>query len=245
MSEDKQPQFELNTPEPKRRGSVKFVLDNLVTGVLVTAPAFITLIVLTTLIKTLDRLLLGIIPIQYRDTLTMEGSIPGVGLLSGILLFFLIGIFARNIMGRRLVMWWDSLIANIPGVRWIYSAVKQILETLSKAGSDSFREVVLVEFPRKGIYSIGFLTGKTKGQIQRITDDEILNVFLPTTPNPTNGFMLFVPKSELIKLDMTVDQGLKMVISAGMVTPTMAEGKAALKEAAKAKEAEDKPAKKG
>ena len=114
---------------------------------------------------------------------------------------------------RRLVGLGERFMNSIPGVRSVYGAVKQILETVTASNTDAFREVVLIEYPRKDIWALAFVTGTTKGQVQRLTDDELVNVFVPTTPNPTSGFLLFFPRRDLITLDMTVEQGLKMVIS--------------------------------
>jgi uncharacterized membrane protein len=107
----------------------------------------------------------------------------------------------------------------MPVVRSIYGAIKQIMETVMSANSDSFREVVLVEYPRKGIWVIGFVTGETKGEVQNLTKDKVINIFVPTTPNPTSGFLLFIPQKDLVYMDMKVEDAVKMVISGGIVTP--------------------------
>lgn len=202
----------------------------IVTGALVTAPAVITLYILYLFITTLDGLLIGVVPASIRPESLLGYPMPGTGLIAGVVLMLIVGILVRNYFGRRLVMWGERLMSGIPGVRSIYGAIKQVIETVSKAGSTSFREVVLVEYPRKGLWCLAFVTGKTKGQAQKLINKDVVNIFLPTTPNPTSGFLLFVPREDLVSLDMTVEQGLKMVISGGIVTPSTAEGKAALKE---------------
>lgn len=232
---DQQPEFDLPEKEeqPKRRSFGALLRGYFLTGVLVIAPAFITYYILRLLVTTLDSFLLDLIPGKYQPEGFFQHHIPGFGLVAGFILVVLIGMLARNILGRKLVSWGEKLVNSIPGVRSIYGAIKQVLEAVAQSNSKSFREVVMVEYPRKGIWSLAFVTGTTKGEVQKITDDEMVNIFLPTTPNPTSGFLLFVPRKDLIKLTMTVDQGVKMVISAGIVTPTIAEGKAALKQAKK------------
>lgn len=218
-----------NSKKPKKGGFFGFLRANFFAGLLVLAPALLTFYILRFLVVTLDGLIISALPIQYRPEQWFEHNIYGLGLIGGFILLVIIGIFARNFIGRKFVAWMDSLMNAIPGVRSIYSAIKQITNTLAQSNSSSFREVVMIEYPRKGLWAIAFVTGKTKGEVQNVTDDEMINVFLPTTPNPTSGFLLFVPKDDLIPLHMSVEQGLKMVISAGMVTPTMAEGKEAMK----------------
>lgn len=213
----------------KKKGVAYFLRANFVAGLLVLAPALLTFYILRFLVVTIDGLIISVLPSHYRPEQIFEQNVYGLGLIGGFLLLTAIGLFARNFIGRRLVSWVDSFIGAIPGVRSIYSAVKQIVNTLAQSNSTSFREVVMVEYPRQGLWAIAFVTGTTKGEVQTLTNDEVVNVFLPTTPNPTSGFLLFVPRKAIIPLHMSVEQGLKLVISAGIVTPTLAEGKAAIK----------------
>ncbi|MDD9912479.1 MAG: DUF502 domain-containing protein [Alphaproteobacteria bacterium] len=215
--------------QPEKQGIFGKLRSYAFAGILVIAPAAITIAILYQFVTWLDSLLTGFIPYQYRPETFIGVSIPGTGLIAGVLLVVIIGMLARNFFGRWLVGLGERIMHSIPGVGNIYGAVKQIVETVTSRNTDAFREVVLVEYPRKGIWAIAFVTGKTKGQVQKITDDELVNVFVPTTPNPTSGFLLFFPRKDLTTLDMTVEQGIKMVISGGIVTPTAAEGKAALK----------------
>ncbi len=124
-----------------------------------------------------------------------------------------------GILGRLWVRTSEGLLARMPVIRGVYGAVKQIFETVFAHQSTAFREAVLVEYPRRGIWAIAFITGRTKGEVQNITEEECINIFLPTTPNPTSGFLLFVPRKELVPLSMTVEEAIKMVISGGIVTP--------------------------
>ena len=122
-------------------------------------------------------------------------------------------------VGRVLVGLGERLVHRMPVVRNVYGALKQIFETVMSQSSGAFRQVVLFEYPRRGSWAIGFITGRTEGEVQNVTEEEVLNVFLPTTPNPTSGYLLFIPRSELVLLDMTVEEGIKMVVSGGIVTP--------------------------
>jgi len=135
------------------------------------------------------------------------------------LFFILVGWFARNFFGRLIIRISEYIVDRMPVISKVYSAIKQIFETIMATQSQAFREVVMMEYPRKGVWSIGFVTGVTKGEVQEHTAEETINVFVPTTPNPTSGYLLFVPKKELKYLDMSVEEGVKLVVSAGIITP--------------------------
>ena len=229
------------TIEPEHDGSMAgrffaFLRINALTGLVVLAPVLITVWLLKLLIISTDNFLQGFIPEPYHLNNLVDQyfhtQLPfdfhGLGLLAGALLLILVGMLARNLFGRKLVNLGEALLNRIPGVRSVYVSVKQVIETLATSNSKSFREVVMVEYPRKGIWALGFVSGTTKGQVQKLEDEELVNVFLPTTPNPTSGFLLFIPRKDLVTLDMSIEQGIKMVISAGIVTPTIAEGRQAL-----------------
>lgn len=140
-----------------------------------------------------------------------------------VFLIWLIGLIGGNVIGRRLLRRLESLILQVPVIKGIYSATRQFLDTFSSAGSKAFKEVVLVEYPRVGLWSLAFLTNdNNQGEVQRKTKDEVISVFIPTTPNPTSGWLLFVAKSEVIRLEMTVDEAFKMIISGGVLTPETA-----------------------
>ena len=207
-----------------------FLRSNFFAGLFVVLPITITVVLIRFLLEFLDAAATSLFPANYQLSNFIRYDIFGIEILVGAFVLIVIGILTKNFLGAKLMKWLESLVKSIPGVRGIYGAIKQIIETVTMSNSESFREVVLIEYPRKGLWAIGFVTGKTKGEVQRLRDEELVNVFLPTTPNPTSGFLLFVPKKDIHQLHMTVDQGIKMVISAGIVTPTTAEGKAALKE---------------
>ncbi len=188
-------------------------------GILVTAPISITLYLAWLFIGAIDGLVNGLIPARYNPETYLPFTVPGVGLLVVLIFLILVGMFTAGFMGRFMVRLGEGLVNRMPVIRSVYNALKQIFETVLANQSQAFREVVLVEYPRKGIWAIGFITGTTEGEVQDITADEVVNVFLPTTPNPTSGFLLILPRSELIPLTMTVEDGIKMVVSGGIVTP--------------------------
>jgi uncharacterized membrane protein len=189
------------------------------TGIVVTAPISITLYVTWEFLKFVDSRVTPLIPQQYNPNEYLPFSMPGLGLLIAVVFFIMIGWFARNILGKVLINLSEYVVDRLPVIRTIYGALKQIFETVMASQSQAFREVVMFEYPRPGIWALGFLTGVTKGEVQRLTDNEVVNVFLPTTPNPTSGFLLFVPRKDLKVMDMTVEEGIKMIVSGGILTP--------------------------
>ncbi len=188
-------------------------------GVLITAPISITLYLAWLFVNFVDRQVTPLIPEAYNPNTYLPFALPGLGLLIAFLVFTIIGALTAGFVGRFLMRISESLLARMPVIRSIYGAVKQILETVLAQQSHAFREAVLVEYPRRGIWAIAFITGLTEGEVQNITEDECINIFLPTTPNPTSGFLLFVPRRELVPLSMSVEEALKMVISGGILTP--------------------------
>lgn len=231
-------QQEPKSQEPKKKvGFATWLKNNFFTGFFILLPIAVTVYLFQLIVISLDSWVLSLIPPKYHPGNLLEPFIPGdheihiygVGLICGFFVIVLIGMLTKNFFGRMLLKAWERFIHAIPGVRAIYGSTKQVIDAITSTSSASFREVVMVEYPRKGIWAIAFVSGRTKGQAQAETDEPMLNVFLPTTPNPTSGFLLFVPEKDVIKLNMTVDQGIKMVISAGIVTPTKEEGLKALK----------------
>jgi uncharacterized membrane protein len=188
-------------------------------GVIVTAPIGITVLLIWQFITFLDSQVGSLIPDRYNPESYLPFSVPGLGLLITIAFLTLVGFLAAGLAGRTLVRIGERLLSRMPVVRSVYSTLKQIFETVLAQSSRSFREVVLIEYPRRGIGAIGFVTGPTRGEVQVRSEEELVNVFLPTTPNPTSGFLLFVPKRDLVHLDMTIEEGIKLVISGGIVAP--------------------------
>lgn len=189
----------------------------LIAGLLVWVPLGVTVMVINLLVGIMDKTLLWL-PVAYRPDTLLGFHLPGLGVLLSVLVVMVTGVVVANLFGRKLVRGWEMLLARIPLVRTIYASVKQILETVFSSGQ-AFRKVLLIEYPRKGLWTLAFQSGKTRGEAQAKTGVEVLNVFIPTTPNPTSGFFIMVPRSDVIELDMSVDDGLKMIISAGVVVP--------------------------
>jgi uncharacterized membrane protein len=186
-------------------------------GILVTAPVAITLYIAWQFIRALDNWVSPFIPPDWNP---QRWGIPGFGVVIVVVGLTVIGAFTAGFLGRLLVRLSDSVMARMPVIRSLYAAIKQVFETVLAQKTNAFREVVLVEYPRKGVWTLGFITGVTGGEVGRCLDDqEMVNVFVPTTPNPTSGFLLFVSRQELRLLDMSVEDGIKMVVSTGIITP--------------------------
>ncbi|HIA82347.1 MAG TPA: DUF502 domain-containing protein [Rhodospirillales bacterium] len=188
-------------------------------GFLVTAPLGITALIAWWIINFIDEWVTPLVPTKYNPETYLPFSLPGLGLLILFISLTLIGALTAGLMGRWVVRTGERILNRMPVVRSVYSAIKQIFETILAQQSNAFREAVLIEYPRRGIWAIGFITGTTKGEVQNLTLEETVNIFLPTTPNPTSGFLLFVPREEVVPLDMSVEEAVKMVISGGIVTP--------------------------
>jgi uncharacterized membrane protein len=191
----------------------------LLAGILVTAPIGLTLYLTWLMVNFIDNQVMPLIPQRYNPETYLPISIPGLGLLLAVLVLIFIGWLAAGLMGRWFVRFSEKIMATMPIVRGLHSAIKQIMETVLAQKSNAFRQVVLVEYPRKNLWAIAFVTADTTGEVGNLYDDEMVNIFLPTTPNPTSGFLLFVPRSDVHMLNMSVEDGIKMVVSAGLVTP--------------------------
>ncbi len=207
----------------KRHGIVARLRGYFFAGLLTVAPIGLTIWLFWVLLKFVDSRITPLIPQNYNPNTYLDAvvpfEIPGVGLIVLIAALIIIGALTRVLLGRTLVRMSENLVSRMPVVRSVYGATKQIVESVLKSQSDAFRQVVLFEYPRRGSWAIGFVTGSTKGEVQALTDDDVVNVFLPTTPNPTSGYLLFLPRRELMPLSMTVEEGIKMIISGGIVTP--------------------------
>lgn len=210
----------------KRRGFFGRLRNYFLTGLIITAPVAITFWMLAWVIEKIDGKVVPLIPPAYNPNTYIPNffgienvSIPGIGLAVVLVGLTLIGFFAAGLFGRIVVRSGERLVDRMPVVRSVYGALKQIFQTVLESSSRSFREVVLVEYPRRGIWAIAFITSTTEGEVQNTIADPVVNIFLPTTPNPTSGFLLFVPRKDLVVLDMTVEEGIKMVMSAGIITP--------------------------
>ncbi len=197
----------------------RWVRSSFLTGLVIAAPIWITIYVTLAFISFIDDFVTPLIPSQYNPESYLPFSIPGLGVLIVFVLLTLLGALTANLFGRSVIGFGEQLVDRMPVVRNIYNALKQIFETVASQSESSFQEVGLIEYPRKGLYAICFITASTGGEIKSKIDEDSVSVFLPTTPNPTSGFLLFVPRADLQLLDMTVEEAAKLVISAGLVEP--------------------------
>lgn len=209
----------------KKPGALARLRTYFLTGIVITAPIGITIYLTYVFIDFVDANVTPLIPARYNPETYLPFGVPGLGLFVAVFVLILIGFLTANFLGRSFLHFGERIVSRMPVVRSVYTALKQIMETVLAQSSSSFREVVLIEYPRKGLWAIAFVTSEAKGEVAALSDNTIISVFLPTTPNPTSGFLLFVPKKDLRFLDMTVEEGVKLVISAGMIWPTHEEKK--------------------
>ncbi|MGH1455599.1 MAG: DUF502 domain-containing protein [Alphaproteobacteria bacterium] len=207
------------------RGPVARLRGYFLAGIVVTAPISLTIYLTYIFLTFVDSKVVLLLPEDWYEALYGRTFFPGIGLIIAVTAFIVIGWFATNFLGRLVIRVSEYFVDRMPVIRTLYGAIKQIFETIMATQSTAFREVVMMEYPRKGVWSIGFVTGVTQGEVQEMTKQETVNVFVPTTPNPTSGYLLFVPKKELKYLDMSVEEGVKLVVSAGIITPKTAEEK--------------------
>lgn len=195
-----------------------------VTGLLILVPLAITLWVVNLIIGTMDQSLL-LLPESWRPEAVVGFHIPGLGTILTLLIIFFTGLATRNFIGKRVIMAWEAVLIRIPVVNAIYSSVKQVSDTLFSSSGNAFRKALLVEYPRKGCWTIAFLTGAPGGDVKNYLQGDYVSLYVPTTPNPTSGFFLMVPRADTIELDMTVDAALKYIVSMGVVSPDPMERK--------------------
>lgn len=191
----------------------------LVAGLLVWIPIGVTIFVVRILMGLMNQTLV-LLPNRYRPEELLGFAIPGLGIFLTFMLLLVTGLFAANFVGRSMVGYWESLLERIPIVRSVYSGAKNFAEIVLSDSSQSFKKVLLIEYPRKGLYTLAFQSGSSLGEVQARTGEEVVCTFVATTPNPTSGFIVLVPKNEIIELDMEVDAAIKMIVSLGVVVPT-------------------------
>ena len=189
-----------------------------ITGLLIWLPLAITYMVIAWIVGTLDAILLWL-PAEYQPSRYIGFDIPGVGVVASLLLVFFTGLVAANVLGQKLVQLWEALLARIPVVKSIYYSVKQVSDTVFSSNGQAFRKALLVQYPREGVWTIAFLTGQPGGDAAEHLRGDYVSVYVPTTPNPTSGFFLLMRRSEVVELDMSVDDALKYIISMGVVAP--------------------------
>lgn len=188
------------------------------TGLILLVPIMVTVYLFLAIVQTMDGLI-GLIPHAWQPDQLLGFHIPGLGVLFTLAVVLLTGMLGTSFIGRWVVGTGESIVERIPLVRTVYGALKNVLETVLRDNQDSFRRVVLIEYPRAGCYALGFVSGAGHGEIQHETKENVLTVFVPTAPNPTSGFLLYIPENDTTPLSMSVEDGMKCVISAGVITP--------------------------
>ena len=225
--------FDVEPPQPPRRKLMGSLRASFLTGLVVIAPVGLTIWLIWSVVGWIDGFVLPLVPSAYhpdrllQDYLGLDPevqiNIRGLGVVIFLIFTIFVGWLAKGFIGRSMIRFAESLVERTPVVRTIYSGIKQISETIFAQSERSFEKACLIEYPRRGIWALGFISTDAKGEIASRTgepDEDIVSVFLPTTPNPTSGFLLFFPKSDVIELDMTVEDAAKLVISAGLVYPS-------------------------
>ncbi|MGH7228308.1 MAG: DUF502 domain-containing protein [Nitrospiraceae bacterium] len=201
------------------------------TGLLVITPIWGTVLILKTLFVTVDSILGDML----AKVVTPGYYVPGLGILTLVLLIFVTGLLAANFIGGQIVRLWEEFLHRVPVVRGIYSTLKSMMDILSFTEREKYNRVVLIQFPKNGHYCFAFVTGVTRGEIQDISADPLVNVYVPTSPNPTSGYFLLVPEKEVVPLDMSVEEAMKLIVSGGLYTPTQPMKTAVGTQSAKAK----------
>jgi uncharacterized membrane protein len=195
-----------------------FIKRYLITGLVIWVPLVITVWVLLLVVNMMDQTLL-LLPPQLRTENWLGMHVPGMGIVLTLLIVFVTGVLAANIIGQRLVAFWEGVLARIPVVNSIYNGVKQVSDTLFSPSGQAFRKALLVQWPREGMWTIAFQTGTPEGELMRHLPADSVSIFVPTTPNPTGGYFVIVPRADVIELDMSVDEAVKYIISMGVVAP--------------------------
>ncbi|MFZ5508479.1 MAG: DUF502 domain-containing protein [Pseudomonadota bacterium] len=191
-----------------------------ITGLLIWVPLAITVWVLHLIVSTMDQTIL-LLPQAIRPERLFGFSVPGMGVILTLFVVFLTGLVTANIIGQRLVRFWEGVLGRIPVVKSVYYSVKQVSDTLFSSSGEAFRKALLVQYPRPGSWTIAFMTGQPGGDVVNHLSGEYVSVYVPTTPNPTSGFFLMMPRADVIELDMSVDEALKYIISMGVVAPPL------------------------
>lgn len=194
----------------------------ILTGLIIWIPLGITFLVIKALLELLDKLLLLLPPAWHPETL-LGFNIPGSGLVFAFAVVFITGMLLTNIFGRQLMAWWDNVLSHIPLISSIHSAVKQLVETFFNADSNAFSKVLMIQYPRPGLWTLAFQSNDATEEINTKSNADMVSIFVPTSPNPTSGFVLLVPKNDVIEMDMSVEDGLRMIMSLGVVQPGLAE----------------------
>ncbi len=196
---------------------MKHLRNYFISGLLFWIPLGLSIVVISFFLELVNN----IVPPQYLPEVLfdLEETIPGSGIIWVVLIMLITGALVNNFIGRKLVQLWERLLNKIPGFRGIYNALKKLSDTVLSPSGESFKKALLVEYPRKGMWTIAFQTGSYRGEVEKIIGEEIINLYVPTTPNPTSGFFIMMPKKDAIELEMSVDNAFKLIISTGVVAP--------------------------
>jgi uncharacterized membrane protein len=217
-------------PKPRRPGLLGGLRASFLTGLVVIAPVGLTIWLIWSVIGWIDGFVLPLVPSRFNPEQYIGINLRGIGVIFFLLFTVVVGWVAKGLIGRSLIRFAESLVERMPVVRSIYGGVKQIAETVFAQSESSFEKACLIQYPRKGIWAIGFVSTKARGEVaeRAETGGDLISVFVPTTPNPTSGFLLFFPAEDVVELDMTIEEAAKLVISAGLVYPNGREAKAAV-----------------
>lgn len=207
--------------DPSKRGLIASLRGNFIAGLAVIAPGILTIWLVWNVVTWIDGLVLPLIPRGFHPQAVVGLDVPGVGVIVFVIFTLVMGYFTKGLIGRTLVNWGERIVEAMPIIRSIYNAVKQIADTILARTAPTFDRACLVQYPRPGIWAMAFISTTTRGEIgDRLSSKgDMVSIFLPTTPNPTSGFLLFVPRHDVIELDMTIEDAAKLVISAGLVYP--------------------------
>ena len=226
-----QPDGAPNLPDPAKFSLWHWLRNSFFTGIVVAAPITVTVWLVYNLITFADETVKPLIPRAYLPESYLPFAIPGFGLIVAVIMLTLLGALAANILGRSLLQAGERLVARVPFVRSIYGALKQLLESIFSQTEKSFKEVVLLQYPREGLWVVGFITTRARGEIKERLADDYIGVFVPSTPNPTSGFIVWLPEADIIRLDMSVEDGANLIVSAGLVIPERDKTEAAAEDA--------------
>ncbi len=204
---------------PKKASLFVWLRGRFLAGMVIAAPIAITFLILQFLISKIDERVVPLLPAALKPETYLNYAVPGFGLIVLIVFLTLLGAIATNLIGRSVLTVSDRILSRVPFVNWLYAAFKQLIEVFANDKTDQFNEVVLIEYPKDGTWCVGFLSSPARGEIENHLGEGFIGVFVPTTPNPTSGFLMYVPREKVIPMQMTVEEGAKIILSAGLVVP--------------------------
>lgn len=220
MSEKEKPDYGIvEVPRPAKPGILGWLRARFVAGMLIALPIVATFVILEFLINLIDSRVVPLLPPSLRPETYLDYAVPGFGLIILVLFLTLVGAIATNFLGKFLVNLTDRVLTRVPIVRSVYSVFKQIRDVFQNNSAGQYKEVAMVEYPREGSWVIGFVAGPAKGEMRQKLGEDYIGIFVPTTPNPTSGFLLYVAESKVVRMDLTVEEGAKIIFSGGLVVP--------------------------